>query len=533
MLTPFFRSSMAALARQLAFRRATVFHLLLLTSLVAALELSPSSTTLILIGHALLGAGIVEGAVLIGWRLTQLPKSQALEILFTSPVQPKAIFFAEALVGIARLVLVTLSGLPILLLMVLTGRIEPLDLAPMLLMPFTWGTITGIGLTVWAYETLGIRKIGEYVAMLGILLYLIIGVLAGENLRRWLQELPPVLGETLFRAIQCLHSFNPFGVMQYWMDANRIPEVAGERMVMVQGAALILLALLFMRGMCRLKGHFHDRHYKPIDCRRVEQTEQIGQRPLSWWAVRRVMEYSGRVNLWLAGGFGLLYAGYLVAGDSWPHWMGRLVFEIFERMGGAPALVTGLVVLAAVPAAFQYGLWDSSTPDRCRRLELLLLTELDADDYWHASLSAAWRRGRGYFAVALVLWIALGISGRASVPGIFGSMSAAVILWGFSFVMGFLAFSNGRQANGLGTFLTLGLPAIVFGLNNAGQTMLASFLPPGAVYVALTQSPDWHWLPGPFIVGGITLWLAKRALGRCESGLRAWYDQNQGAKIVD
>ena len=146
--------------------------------------------------------------------------------------------------------------------------------------------------------------------------------------------------------------------------------------------------------MGRLKGHFHDRHYRPMTDTRLAQTERIGERPLSWWAVRRVMEYSGRVNIWLAGGFGVVYAAYLVAGDHWPAWMGRMVFEIFEKMGGAPALVTGLVVLAAVPAAFQYGLWDSTVQDRCRRLELLLLTDLNGGDYWHASLAAAWRRGR-------------------------------------------------------------------------------------------------------------------------------------------
>ena len=61
-------------------------------------------------------------------------------------------------------------------------------------------------------------------------------------------------------------------------------------------------------------------------------------------------------------------------------------------------------MLAAVPAAFQYGLWDSTDQDRCRRLELLLLTDLSGDDYCHAALAAAWRRGRGYFVVAVVLW---------------------------------------------------------------------------------------------------------------------------------
>src|SRR5262249_19163823 len=149
----------------------------------------------------------------------------------------------------------------------------------------------------------------------------------------------------------------------------------------------------------RLKGHFHDRHYSPI----IEASHQrslvpsaspptkdsptkqpepipgcpdrepprplsgprgdrgtIGHRPLSWWAVRRVTEYSGRVNLWLAGGFGILYAAYVLAGTHWPPWLGRIVFEITDSKGGISMLTTGLVLLAAAPAAMQYGLWDSN-----------------------------------------------------------------------------------------------------------------------------------------------------------------------------
>src|SRR5262249_49174741 len=135
-------------------------------------------------------------------------------------------------------------------------------------------------------------------------------------------------------------------------------------------------------------------------------------RPLAWWAVRRVTEYSGRINLWLAGGFGILYALYTLAGPNWPAWLGRQVFVMCDQFGGIPGLATGLIVLAAVPASFQYGLWDSSAQDRCGRLELLLLTHLQGEDYWDAAAAAAWRRGRGYFGVAVLLWAAAAISGR-------------------------------------------------------------------------------------------------------------------------
>src|ERR1700738_5378092 len=100
--------------------------------------------------------------------------------------------------------------------------------------------------------------------------------------------------------------------------------------------------------------------------------------------------------------------------------VGHVVFEIFDGVGGLPMLATALMVLATVPAAFQYGLWDSNAQDRCRRLELLLLTPLRPQDYWEAAAAAAWRRGRGYVGVAVLLWAAAWTSGQANASQIAG-----------------------------------------------------------------------------------------------------------------
>src|SRR6202043_2290670 len=97
-------------------------------------------------------------------------------------------------------------------------------------------------------------------------------------------------------------------------------------------------------------------------------------------------------------------------------------------------LATGLVLLSAVPAAFQYGLWDSNVSDRCRRLELLLLTELQPGDYWRAAAAAAWRRGRGYFAVALLLWLSAALAGRTGAVPLLAALAAGGILWAVYFV---------------------------------------------------------------------------------------------------
>jgi hypothetical protein len=239
------------------------------------------------------------------------------------------------------------------------------------------------------------------------------------------------------------------------------------------------------------------------------------------------------VNLWLAGGFALLYAAYIVAGDAWPAWMGRLVFQLFEGWGGAPAIAAGLVVMAAVPAVYQYGLWDSTVPDRCRRLELLLLTELTGRDYAHASLAAAWRRGRGYLVGAVALWLALGVSGRNGWPEVLAAAAGGALLWAFSFAVGFRAFAAGNQSNGVASLVTLGLPLALFGLVRADLGALAGLVPTGLCYLPLRDGVTAAWAVGFVLTGATTAVLARRGLNGCEADLRRWYDRNQGKKSVE
>src|SRR6516225_7117075 len=117
MLSPFFALAMVAPNRQRSFRVAVGLHVIL--TAVLATALLSNSAALPIVGQLFLVAGIVEGAVLVGWRLTQMPKSQALEFLLVSPVQPKSVYHAEGAVGLARLALITLAGLPVLILLAL------------------------------------------------------------------------------------------------------------------------------------------------------------------------------------------------------------------------------------------------------------------------------------------------------------------------------------------------------------------------------------------------------------------------------
>src|SRR5271169_3325739 len=121
MLAPFFKLAAVSPARQLAFRYLVVMHLgVLAGGAVVALSIQQEGTPLI--GHVVLIAGIVEGALLLGWRLTQLPKSQSLEFLLVSPLRPWQLLLAELLVGLCRLALVTLSGLPLLVVLAMEGN---------------------------------------------------------------------------------------------------------------------------------------------------------------------------------------------------------------------------------------------------------------------------------------------------------------------------------------------------------------------------------------------------------------------------
>lgn len=525
MLSPFFALAMIAPNRQRSFRRAVILHILFCAAVVTAVARNPA--TLPVGGQLLLIAGIVEGATLVGWRLTQLPKSQALEFLLVSPVQPRRLFLLEAGVGLARLALITLSGLPVLGLLIFHGDLTPTDLLPLVLMPLTWGAITGIGLTTWAYEPLLVRRWGEGACLLLIIGYLAGGVLAGEQLNLWLEYLPGGVRYWFLELFVGFHTYNPFAVLQYWLEPHHPAEIAWERMAGLEIAAAGVLGLLLVRAGGRLKGHFHDRHYRPLTEVAPTATAGIGNRPLAWWAVRRVLEYSGRVNIWLAGGFGLIYAAYTVAGDSWPPYLGRLIFRIIEQAGGLPMVATALTLLAAVPAAFQYGLWDSTTQDRCRRLELLLMTHLGGHDYYDAAAAAAWRRGRAYFAIACLLWLAALVAGQASVSTALAAVATAVLLWGCYFALGFRAFARGAQANGLGTLLTLGLPFAAFALAKAGLPPLAALTPPGAVYWSLADGVV-TWLPGALLMGIAALAIGKQAMHNCDHDLRAWYDANHG-----
>lgn len=530
MLSAFFVAAAQSPGRQFTFRALATFHLLALASGYFLIGSQPQPR-IALLGQCLLVAGIVEGALLVGWRLTQLPKSQALEFLLASPLRPHRILLSEAAIGLTRLALITLAGVPLLVLLVQEGRLDARDLLPLLAMPFLWGWLTGIGLTAWAYEPLAVRRWGERLMMVLIIFYLVVGILAGEHLRAWLEGMPQEFSDVFLAAFYGFHQYNPFAVMQFTLE--QAPDLFNARLWLVGLPALAVALLLLYRAAQRFQAHYQERHYSPIAVVSGKKRRAVGDRPLAWWAVKRVSEYAGKVNLWLAGGFGILYALHTVAGPNWPSWMGRHAFVIFDNLFGVAGLATALMILGTVPAAFQYGLWDSNTQDRCRRLELLLLSRLEAGDYWQAALAAAWARGRGYCIVALVLWLAGAVGGRLAPEQAVVAAAAGVLMWLMFFALGFRAFASGMQAGNLGILLTAGLPLLATALFNTGQGALAGLTPPGCVYLAAVSPDPWFWLPGIVLMSMVTVRVHRRAVASCLRELQRWYERFHGKKVIN
>lgn len=529
----FLITAMRAPGRQLSFRRLAILHVTAVLALVYFLSNKSRQGPPEIIGYLTLVLGLLEGATLIGWRLAQLPKSQALEFLLVSPVRPKRLFLMEAAVGVARFLLVQMTALPIWVLASLDGIVEWIDFIPYALMPAIWGITLGLVLTTWIYESRPVRVIGEVIGLVGVLVYLVVGLLVGEQIRGWLLSLPDALGQFLFQSIMALHHGNPFGIIRSWFTPGSNADVIWEQFLMLHGITLAVLSFAVVRAAHRLQPHFQDRHYAQLSNDRDAESESIGDRPLSWWAVRRVMEYSGRVNLWLAIGVAGLYSAYTIAGEHWPPQLGRMVFLIFESWGGPAAMATMMCVLGCVPAVFQYGLWDSTTQDRCRRLELLLLSDLNSRDYAHAALAAAWARGRGYFFAAGLLWIALGISGSAYWFEVLMAAFGSLILSALSFAIGFRSFSKGAQTSGIASMFTMGMPILLVLLNRMGHGAWGALLPHGWTYAPLKTGLTWTWFVGIGMGLIISIWFLRTGLNDCVRDLQIWYDRNHGKRSVE
>lgn len=527
-LWPFFELAGRSPSRQRAFRQLVAVQSVVLGAALGWCAIYRPARAGEVLSLALLVLGIVEGALLIGWRLAQWPKSKAMELLFVTSLSPRNSMVGEQLVGLVLLGFLVLSSLPLLVVAVGLGWIEPAIAMVSPAYAYTFGAMTGFGLVSWAYEPQAVRKWGERAAIVLLLTYLVVGGLAGERTFALLSGLPHGLGYAVRDAFLAMHRNNPFALLHRlaWGHESGLL----SPLLKVEAAGLGLTAIFLARSAWRLKPHYIEYQYQPKKGAEKRKGEPaIGDAPLAWWAVRRVSQYSGRINLYLAGGASVMYALFVLLEDRWPSFLGSHMFLVFERMGGVAGIGAGLVVLAAVPAAYQFGLWESSAAERCKRLEIFLMTPLAPDDYVEASWRASWRRGRGYLYCAAVLWTAGWLGGRISAPQLLLAIAGAASLLLFFFAVGHHALAESSRGTSMGFGLSVVLPLGVWGLAHTPAEGLATVIPPGPVYFAIAD-PHRGWIVGAASVAlaAAAAALLHRTMRGFDEALRHWYDANVG-----
>ena len=135
--------------------------------------------------------------------------------------------------------------------------------------------------------------------------------------------------------------------------------------------------------------------------------------------------------------------------------------------------------------------------------------------------------------VAVILWAAALIAGKATAWQMVAALAASAVLWGLYFAVGFRAFSRGMQANGLGTLLTIGVPLLAVALSVVGWPAAAALLPPGSIYAVGTRPLTLALLPGPLLGATGALIVARFGLNHCQEELRHWYELHHGRKVID
>jgi len=151
--------------------------------------------------------------------------------------------------------------------------------------------------------------------------------------------------------------------MKHWLESD--VAAAWERAAGLQVVALIALACLVWRAGAA-RSPFHELHYEPAA--NLSGVKRCDRRrpPIDLVGGQARQSLFGADQLWLAAASRALRP---------LHRRRRLVaFLMGQRISrwrtGPAASRLGDRSRAAgpVPAAFQYGLWDSTTQDRCRRL---------------------------------------------------------------------------------------------------------------------------------------------------------------------
>lgn len=487
--------------------------------------------------------GLIVGACLTGWRIAQFPKSRACEFYLVTPVSSATFVLAEIFAGTLRTAYVLMAAFPGTMALLGLGLFSWYDVSAVMILPVMAGCLTEIGLATVAYEPPRVRKLLERLFLGSIVAYLVLFGLLGHYAAPWFFDAWSrrfdVSGDSLASFQFLLFYFNPFRLLDSVGNADRTS--AGlPRILAVSTVLSTVCGLCLWRMACRLRHHSREENYAQRSGKQ-KFTRLIGNKPLSWWTARRVSQFKGNINLYLAWATVGLFIAWMVFRDQWPYWLAQRQLYLLEVYGGAPLLAALALQMAVVPTAFLNGLWDSNAQVRCRRLELLLTTPLSGWDYLQGSMVAGWTRGRGYVLAALSLWIAMAVTGRIS----WAACAACLLLAGNFLVLYFAAaFRNFARLSDDGSVSTRGLlwsvgpPALTLLLFQADWTLAGVATPLGAVYFAslapLEQAQavgtmtGWPWaiiVAENLLFLLAAVWSLREGVRRFDTEIREWFSQ--------
>ncbi|QGJ68736.1 Hypothetical protein PBC10988_3970 [Planctomycetales bacterium 10988] len=430
---------------------------------------------------------IIIGGSLTGWRVTQFPKTRAAEFFLIIPRNDWELVTAEVLSGMMRTSFLMLVSSPLVCAMWGAGWMGGLEAFALLVVPLLCGWTAGLALTAIAYSPVWFRRLAEKGILVMILIYMVVFGLFTQYFVRgifgYLLSWSRSTDSTWYHPSNLLDYMNPFQLLGSLGFGD--PALLPGRLCGVIGLLGGFCLLTYGWLGWRLRRHYWEENYGQ-QYRRKEFLKPIKENPLAWWTARRVSRFRGNVNLYMGWTTIGLYSSYLIFKEQWPPWLGEHLMMFFTMMGGAAVLGPAALQFGLVPIGFLNGLWDSNQQQRVGRLELLLVTDLTARDFFWGSVVASWTRGKWYFAAATVVWAA--------------SAYAAEITWG-TFLLLFLcgtiyvvcffsiAFRNfarlrgDRETANWGLSMTVGIPMVTIGIFWLKWGLLGAFTPLGGLYL--------------------------------------------------
>lgn len=483
---------------------------------------------------------VVIGGSLTGWRVTQFPKSRAAEFHLAMPVSDWVIVGGDLLSGMVRTALVMMTALPIIAAMYGAGWVDFPQAFAMFSIPLACGWLVGISLAVVAYSPVWLRRVIEIAMMILVLAYLILFGLAAQFFLPWLLMLWIEYSKTSIAVWidpnEAMRYFNPFRLLGVLGQEEQAQ--IGLRVAAVLAMLLGLCGLGAWRLQQRLRAHYLEENYGN-QYRKKEYVKPIRDNPLAWWTHRRVSRFRGQINVYLGWATIGLFSAWMIFHASWPTWLGPMLMLAFHIFGGQAMLGVFALQFGLVATAFLSGLWDSNPQQRVGRLELLLVSPLEAQQFLEGSIAASWTRGKQFLAMAVFVWTMAVLADRIAWWNLALLLPCAAIYVFAYFALAFRNFTfvkSDRASASWGMAMSLGSPFLTMACFMSGFGKLGAVTPLGGIFLLalpanlIERLTGWPWyqalaiilvaFAAYFVLG---VWLLRTTLASFDHEIRAWF----------